>query len=86
MSLFKPTDYNECNEAEIRCGNYTKCFNTNGSFYCQCERGFHNIKNSVNFTAVDGQCQGEQGNVMTSYDREVHTVGKSKASLWPVVI
>ncbi|KAI3352950.1 hypothetical protein L3Q82_019517, partial [Scortum barcoo] len=47
----------ECEEISEKCGPHTQCFNTNGSFYCQCESGFRNVKMNVNFTAVDGQCK-----------------------------
>ncbi|XP_077381445.1 adhesion G protein-coupled receptor E5-like [Festucalex cinctus] len=52
----KCVDVDECNDAGL-CGKNTKCINTNGSYYCQCEDGFRNIYGSVNFTGVDGQCQ-----------------------------
>ncbi|XP_067438685.1 adhesion G protein-coupled receptor E5 isoform X2 [Thunnus thynnus] len=50
-------DIDECKEFEGGCGNNTVCFNTNGSFYCQCEDGFANTKKKVNFTMDDGQCK-----------------------------
>ncbi|XP_029289143.1 CD97 antigen-like isoform X2 [Cottoperca gobio] len=46
----------ECNDTPGPCGKHTKCFNTYGSFYCQCLPGYKNIKLQVNFT-LDGQCQ-----------------------------
>ncbi|XP_078134496.1 adhesion G protein-coupled receptor E5 isoform X2 [Sander vitreus] len=48
-------DTNECEEDPRQCGEDTKCFNTNGSFYCQCSQGFRNVDGMVNFT--DGQCK-----------------------------
>ncbi|XP_044203038.1 adhesion G protein-coupled receptor E1-like [Thunnus albacares] len=33
------------------------CFNTVGSYYCQCKDGFANTKNKVNFTTGDGRCK-----------------------------
>lgn len=56
--MFTFTDVNECDEALSVCGHHSHCFNTNGSFYCQCEPGFLN-RGGVNFTAISGQCQGE---------------------------
>ncbi|KAM6940392.1 adhesion G protein-coupled receptor E5-like [Xenentodon cancila] len=49
-------DVNECEDTPAICGNNTICFNTNGSYYCQCLPGFKNVQGTVNFTAVDGQC------------------------------
>lgn len=49
-------DQNECDNSEEHCGKDAKCFNTNGSYYCQCLDGYQNIRGSVNFT-FDGQCQ-----------------------------
>ncbi|XP_031145049.1 adhesion G protein-coupled receptor E5 [Sander lucioperca] len=48
-------DVNECEEDIRHCGEETKCFNTYGSFYCQCSKGFRNVNGKVNFT--DGQCK-----------------------------
>ncbi|XP_047434886.1 adhesion G protein-coupled receptor E5 isoform X2 [Mugil cephalus] len=51
-------DIDECNDTRNLCGNDSRCFNTNGSYYCQCNPGYINSKgNNTNFTAVDGQCQ-----------------------------
>ncbi|XP_032386919.1 adhesion G protein-coupled receptor E1 isoform X1 [Etheostoma spectabile] len=49
-------DQNECEDPR-HCGEHTKCFNTNGSFYCQCMPGFKNVNGSVNFTQDSGQCK-----------------------------
>ncbi|XP_023189743.1 CD97 antigen-like isoform X2 [Xiphophorus maculatus] len=46
---------NECNDPDF-CGNHTKCINTNGSYYCECSAGFHNVKGNPNFTVDKGQC------------------------------
>ncbi|XP_034542740.1 adhesion G protein-coupled receptor E1 [Notolabrus celidotus] len=51
------TDNNECAGHPDPCGKYTKCINTNGSFYCHCLEGYSNIRGAVNFTGLDGQCQ-----------------------------
>ncbi|XP_070787072.1 adhesion G protein-coupled receptor E5-like [Enoplosus armatus] len=50
-------DDNECSHSEAACGKYTNCFNTVGSYYCQCKTGYKNIHQKYNFTVVDGQCQ-----------------------------
>lgn len=56
--LFTPSDVNECEYITESCGNNAECFNTNGSYYCQCKHGFKNHKETVNFTAANGQCLG----------------------------
>ncbi|XP_024914372.1 CD97 antigen isoform X2 [Cynoglossus semilaevis] len=53
----KCTDIDECLDISEKCGNNTKCYNTEGSFYCQCDSGFRNINRAVNLTALTGQCQ-----------------------------
>lgn len=55
----KSTDENECEEMPDACGKHTTCFNTNGSYYCQCSTGFREVKGLVNFTGLTGQCLGE---------------------------
>ncbi|XP_070838706.1 adhesion G protein-coupled receptor E5 [Chaetodon trifascialis] len=55
----KCIDVDECEEIPELCGRYTQCFNTNGSYYCQCLLGFTNIKGTFNFTALDGQCKDD---------------------------
>ncbi|XP_056228400.1 adhesion G protein-coupled receptor E1-like [Seriola aureovittata] len=53
-------DDDECQNSLESCGEHADCFNTNGSFYCQCKRGFTNINKKVNFTLRDGgQCQDD---------------------------
>ncbi|XP_037546091.1 adhesion G protein-coupled receptor E5 [Nematolebias whitei] len=58
----KCSDINECESSSQEnvtiCGKNSNCFNTNGSYYCQCRVGFENLpKNrATNFTAKDGQC------------------------------
>ncbi|XP_053472264.1 adhesion G protein-coupled receptor E5 [Ictalurus furcatus] len=47
-------DENEC-EYENTCGENSVCFNTNGSYYCQCMKGF--TSGTTNFTATTGQCR-----------------------------
>ncbi|XP_062388884.1 adhesion G protein-coupled receptor E5-like isoform X2 [Sardina pilchardus] len=52
-------DINECeDEGEELCGDHAECFNTKGSYYCQCEPGFKSTKGNVNFTAENSEtCQ-----------------------------
>ncbi|XP_053532098.1 adhesion G protein-coupled receptor E5 isoform X2 [Ictalurus punctatus] len=47
-------DENEC-EYENTCGEHSVCLNTNGSYYCQCTKGF--TSGTTNFTATTGQCR-----------------------------
>ncbi|KAK5608148.1 hypothetical protein CRENBAI_003645 [Crenichthys baileyi] len=53
------TDVNECSEEPAICGNNSRCSNTNGSYFCECNSGFRNpsTKNYSKFTALDGRCQ-----------------------------
>ncbi|XP_062386986.1 adhesion G protein-coupled receptor E3-like [Sardina pilchardus] len=47
-------DIDECDEEEgpeALCGDHAECFNTKGSYYCQCEPGFKSTQRNVNFTA-----------------------------------
>ncbi|XP_026874657.2 adhesion G protein-coupled receptor E5 isoform X2 [Electrophorus electricus] len=48
------TDEDECQNEDGLCGNYSKCHNTKGSYYCTCHQGF--TSRTPNFTAVSGQC------------------------------
>lgn len=48
-------DENECADLNV-CGNYSKCLNTHGSYYCTCKEGFRS--QPPNFTATMGQCSG----------------------------
>lgn len=64
MSFF--SDDNECAEDEENpeyigpCGENTVCFNTIGSFYCQCQEGFISSTNTKNFSAnSSATCQGK---------------------------
>ncbi|KAF7654926.1 hypothetical protein LDENG_00063280 [Lucifuga dentata] len=51
-------DFDECKEDQEQvCGPNAKCFNTVGSFYCQCHFGFRHNLGFVNFTSLNGQCQ-----------------------------
>ncbi|KAK7940444.1 hypothetical protein WMY93_003770 [Mugilogobius chulae] len=67
-------DVDECNEEEYDdeflgpCGENANCFNMEGSFYCQCKKGFRTLTNSVNFTAASSEtcsdiheCSEEKG-------------------------
>ncbi|XP_036408642.1 adhesion G protein-coupled receptor E2 [Megalops cyprinoides] len=48
LSNTKCTDIDECT-APV-CGHHAACFNTNGSYYCQCDPGFRTKSRKVNFT------------------------------------
>lgn len=50
------TDINECSEYPLPCGNHSSCINTNGSYYCECQRGFIHSSKMVKFTEGQGQC------------------------------
>ncbi|XP_048473795.1 adhesion G protein-coupled receptor E5-like [Rhincodon typus] len=49
-------DDNECGETEAdlsaRCGVNTECYNTLGSFYCTCKKGYATYSGETNFTAI----------------------------------
>lgn len=52
------TDEDECVDKEARCGSNTVCYNTIGSYYCQCEPGYRAKLDQ--FTAVQGvKCKGQ---------------------------
>lgn len=55
--VFKSTDVNECLENRWPCGSHSRCINTFGSYYCQCQHGFIHSSKYVNFT--QGQCIGK---------------------------
>ncbi|XP_046694258.1 adhesion G protein-coupled receptor E5 [Silurus meridionalis] len=55
-------DENECEDSP--CGNHSLCINTNGSYYCQCKKGFKS--QTVNFTATTGQCQDVNECILSS--------------------
>ncbi|KAM7418822.1 hypothetical protein PAMA_016108 [Pampus argenteus] len=46
----------ECKTTNF-CGTNSKCFNTIGGHYCQCEDGYESTQQKVNFTAAEGQCK-----------------------------
>ncbi|XP_071219401.1 adhesion G protein-coupled receptor E1-like [Salvelinus alpinus] len=51
-------DTDECKEWDSAppCGSNATCYNTHGSFYCQCLPGFKSTT-TVNFTAFTGECK-----------------------------
>uniref|UniRef100_A0A8C2IFD1 Si:ch211-241f5.3 n=1 Tax=Cyprinus carpio TaxID=7962 RepID=A0A8C2IFD1_CYPCA len=61
-------DENECESDPSICGKNATCFNTVGSYYCQCHEGF--TTNSVyNFTRADGiECEDINECVVGSAD------------------
>lgn len=56
---WKFADENECDYLSDLCEIYSQCFNTIGSYYCQCLPGFTNIRGLDNFTAYRGPCVGK---------------------------
>lgn len=38
--LYYVVDYNECGNRTDNCSAQATCYNTNGSFYCECNSGF----------------------------------------------
>ncbi|XP_035258774.1 adhesion G protein-coupled receptor E1-like isoform X1 [Anguilla anguilla] len=51
----KCIDVDECTDPV--CGKYAVCFNTNGSYYCLCDPGFHVNSESRTFTGIDKVCR-----------------------------
>lgn len=47
-------DEDECVSPSL-CGDNAQCFNTHGSYYCTCNKGFQS--QTPNFTATTGQCE-----------------------------
>ncbi|KAG9262834.1 CD97 antigen-like [Astyanax mexicanus] len=39
------------------CGEHSLCHNTDGSYYCSCQQGFHTRSGAQNFTATKDQCK-----------------------------
>nr|XP_057947656.1 adhesion G protein-coupled receptor E5 [Doryrhamphus excisus] len=52
-------DMDECSEPVVPCGDHMRCFNTKGSYYCQCQPGFTDINGHINVTGIDGECIDE---------------------------
>ncbi len=53
-------DENECEDDPAICGKNAACFNTDGSYYCQCQEGF-TTHSTHNFTQADGiECEGKE--------------------------
>ncbi|KAL7826792.1 hypothetical protein AOLI_G00320010 [Acnodon oligacanthus] len=50
-------DENECEFKEAYCGKNVVCYNTIGSYYCQCETGYRRTSGSVNFTLSSNECK-----------------------------
>ncbi|KAF6723919.1 CD97 antigen [Oryzias melastigma] len=47
---------NECDDVQQACGSNADCFNTAGSYFCQCKDGFENKYETPNFTGAHGFC------------------------------
>ncbi|XP_067829250.1 adhesion G protein-coupled receptor E2-like isoform X2 [Heptranchias perlo] len=50
-------DYNECYTTTIICGSDATCHNTEGSFYCICNKGFAGISGETNYTGYRKRCE-----------------------------
>ncbi|KAL6460545.1 hypothetical protein MHYP_G00305110 [Metynnis hypsauchen] len=50
-------DEDECEDKELYCGKHAVCYNTNGSYYCQCETGYQEPSGKVNFTENTKGCK-----------------------------
>ncbi len=62
-------DDNECESDPSICGRDATCFNTDGSYYCQCHEGF-TTHSTHNFTQEDRiECEGKESLIWwISYD------------------
>uniref|UniRef100_A0A8C1S806 Si:ch211-241f5.3 n=1 Tax=Cyprinus carpio TaxID=7962 RepID=A0A8C1S806_CYPCA len=61
-------DENECVSDPSICGKNATCFNTVGSYYCQCHKGF-TTNSAYNFTQADGiECEDINECVVASID------------------
>lgn len=49
IDMFYQTDVNECTKSDIDCGDGSECVNSQGSYFCQCKKGF---------TGQNGKCIG----------------------------
>uniref|UniRef100_A0A8C1YG07 Si:ch211-241f5.3 n=1 Tax=Cyprinus carpio TaxID=7962 RepID=A0A8C1YG07_CYPCA len=64
----KCVDENECVSDPSICGKNATCFNTVGSYYCQCHKGF-TTNSAYNFTQADGiECEDINECVVASID------------------
>uniref|UniRef100_A0A9J7ZAI7 Si:ch211-241f5.3 n=1 Tax=Cyprinus carpio carpio TaxID=630221 RepID=A0A9J7ZAI7_CYPCA len=64
----KCVDENECESDPSICGKNATCFNTVGSYYCQCHEGF-TTNSAYNFTPEDGiECEDINECVVGSAD------------------
>uniref|UniRef100_A0A8C1S5V0 Si:ch211-241f5.3 n=1 Tax=Cyprinus carpio TaxID=7962 RepID=A0A8C1S5V0_CYPCA len=61
-------DEDECESDPSICGKNARCFNTGGSYYCQCHKGF-TTNSAYNFTGTDGiECEDINECVVGSAD------------------
>ncbi|KAJ8373185.1 hypothetical protein AAFF_G00270180 [Aldrovandia affinis] len=49
------TDVDECTDTVPYCGSNATCFNTDGSYYCQCHSGYGTKSGNVNFTIISSK-------------------------------
>ncbi|GCB62493.1 hypothetical protein scyTo_0011474 [Scyliorhinus torazame] len=50
-------DYNECETTPTICGRNANCHNTEGSYYCECDKGFARSTGETNFTGYRRGCR-----------------------------
>lgn len=54
------SDFDECRSGEEPCGQNSRCHNTNGSFYCTCQRDYIPTSGTQHFhPAGDVRCKGQ---------------------------
>lgn len=54
------SDFDECQSGEEPCGQNSRCHNTNGSFYCTCQRDYIPTSGTRHFhPAGDVRCKGQ---------------------------
>ncbi|XP_026120514.1 CD97 antigen-like isoform X2 [Carassius auratus] len=70
-------DIDECVTDPGLCGDHAQCFNTPGSYYCNCNEGFRSI--TANFTATSGECRDI--NECTEKTRECRDVDECVSSV-----
>ncbi len=73
-------DEDECESTPSICGNNANCFNTYGSFICQCHEGF--TASLINFTQADViECKGKES-LIWWISHDLCTAEKTSESLF----